>query len=64
MVMGCVAKMFTQQKMDTNGRTKYPVKQFKMAMQSSPEVATIATQLQGGQEDSGGIVGTKLMKMF
>jgi hypothetical protein len=63
MVMGYVGKMFTQQKMDTAGLTSLLGEQSKMALQSSPEAASMAKQLLGAQEKAEGATGF-LKKIF
>jgi hypothetical protein len=56
-IMGHLGKMFVQQKMDTNNLTGILGDHAKMALQSSPEAASIAQQLPAAQESAGGISG-------
>ena len=56
-IMGHLSKMFVQQKMDTNNLTGILGDHAKMALQSSPEAASIAQQLPAAQESAGGISG-------
>ncbi len=65
MLIGYVGKMVTQQKMDSAGLTSLLGEQSKLAMQSSPEAASMAKQFLGAQESSGGLTGLlkKLLKV-
>jgi hypothetical protein len=56
-IMGHLGKMFVQQKMDTNNLAGVLGDHAKMALQSSPEAASIAQQLPAAQESAGGISG-------
>jgi hypothetical protein len=57
LVLGYVGKMFAGQKMDQKGLASLLGEQSKMAMQSSPEVANMAKQLVGAQQDTAGVTG-------
>ena len=57
MIMGCVGKMFVQQKMDTRSLASLLGDQSRIALQASPDAAGMAKQLMGAQESSGGISG-------
>jgi hypothetical protein len=65
MLMGYVGKMVTEQKMDNAGLTNLLGEQSKLAMQSSPEAASMAQQFIGTQESRGGLTGLlkKLLKV-
>jgi hypothetical protein len=63
MVMGHVSKMLSGKKVDQAALVSHLGDQSKMAMQSSPEAAKLASQLQAGQEETGGIMGM-LKKLF
>ena len=65
LLMGYVGKMFTTQKMDTAGLTTLLGEQSKLAMQSSPEAASMAKEFMGAQESTGGLTGLlkKLLKI-
>lgn len=56
-IMGHLGKMVVQQKMDTKNLTGVLGDHAKMALQSSPEAASIAQQLPAAQESAGGISG-------
>jgi hypothetical protein len=56
-IMGHLGKMVVQQKMDTKNLTSVLGDHAKMALQSSPEAASIAQQLPAAQESAGGISG-------
>jgi hypothetical protein len=64
MVMGHVSKMLSGKKVDQAALVSHLGDQSKMAMQSSPEAAKLASQLQADQEETGGIMGMlkKLLK--
>jgi len=51
-IMGHLGKMFVQQKMDTNNLAGVLGDHAKMALQSSPEAASIAQQLPAAQESA------------
>jgi hypothetical protein len=57
MVMGYVSKMAGGKQMDQQDLTGLLGEQSKMAMQSSPDAATMATQLLGSQKDTAGVSG-------
>ena len=52
MVLGYVGKMFAGKQVDQQGLTSLLGEQSKAAMQSSPEVASMATQLLGKQQEA------------
>jgi hypothetical protein len=56
MVMGYVGNMFIQKKMNTAGLTSLLGEQSKMAMQASPDAASLAKQFLAAPEVSGGIM--------
>ncbi|MGC9444145.1 MAG: DUF937 domain-containing protein [Candidatus Methanospirareceae archaeon] len=64
MLMSYVGKKFTQQKMDSAGLTNLLEEESKLALKSSPEVASMAEEFMGKQEESGGLTGLlkKLLK--
>jgi hypothetical protein len=64
MVMGYISKMFVGQKMDQAGLTSLRGARSKMALQSSPGAAHMASQLPASPEAGSGIMGMreKLMK--
>jgi hypothetical protein len=57
LVLGSIGKMFAGQKMDQKGLTTLLGEQSRMAMQSSPDAATMAKQLLGAQQDTAGAAG-------
>jgi len=65
MLIGYVGKMVTQKKMDTAGLTTLLGEESKLAMQSSPEAASMAKEFLGAQEGTGGLAGLlkKLLKV-
>ncbi len=63
LVMGYVAKKFSGQKMDQKGLTDMLGEQSKLALQSSPDAASLAKDLLGGQAESSGFLGS-VMKIF
>ena len=63
LVMGHMHKSLSGKQVDQATLTSHLENQSKMAMQSSPEAAALATQVQAGQEESSGIMG-KLKKLL
>jgi hypothetical protein len=57
MVLGAVGKMFAGKKVDQQGLTSMLGEQSKMAMQSSPEAASMANELAGAQTEVAGASG-------
>jgi hypothetical protein len=57
--------MVTEQKMDNTGLTNLIGEQSKLAMQLSPDAASMAQQFMGTEESSGGLTGLlkKLLKV-
>lgn len=51
MVLGYIGKMFSGKKIDQQGLTSMLGEQSKMAMQASPEVASMATQVLGSKQE-------------
>lgn len=58
MLVGSIGKTFMGQNMDSKGLSNLLGDQSKMAIQSSPEAASMAKQLLAAQGGSGGIMGT------
>jgi OOP family OmpA-OmpF porin len=57
MVLGAIGKKFAGQKVDQKGLTSLLGEESKMAMQSSPEAASMAQQLMGSSQEAAGATG-------
>jgi len=57
MLMGSIGKMFVGGNMDAKGLSSLLGEQSKAAMQASPDLADMASQLLGPEEKSGGLLG-------
>jgi len=57
MVLGSIGKMFAGKKVDQQGLTSLLGEQSKMAMQSSPDAANMASQLLGSQPEAAAASG-------
>jgi len=57
MVLGAIGKKFSGQTMDQKGLTSLLGEQSEMAMQSSPEAASMAKQLMGTKKETAGATG-------
>ena len=64
LLMSYVGKRFSEQKMDSAGLNNLLAEQSKLAMQSSPEAASMAKEFMDTEESSGGLSGLlkKLLK--
>lgn len=57
MVLGAIGKKFSGQTMDQQGLTSLLGEQSNMAMQSSPDAASMAQQVLGAQKETAGATG-------